>query len=897
MSDFEERDEGLPDDLAELGEEEVLEQLQELHRQLAERQKDEDEPKRDATLAPPKKLIICATRRPVRLEKPFGEAAFRYEASRSGLTSAVKALQADGVECRWVAWPGCAVDKTSQEGVRQRLEDEYNCRPVFLERDLVVSFYERFCHGVLWPLFHSLHADVTGRTDLYEAYVQANQRYLDAVALEYQEGDVVLVHDYELMLLPAMIRARFPDAPVGFFCHCPFPSSEFYRMLPARESLLRGALGADLVSFNHFDYVRHFLNACMRVLGLESAPSRLEYLGRLVSVSICPAGIDPKRFLEDHDDLAERVKRLTAHGQRVILSLDALDASKGIPQRLLALEALLDRRPEWCGKAVLVLAARDRGRRVDAPLRRAVDALVGHVNGRFGRADYVPVHYIKRRLGDDEVKALYVAADVALIASVREGINLWAMEYVACQEINESPPGVLVYSEFAGCASSFSGGALIVNPYDAEGVADALHNALSMKVTERRLRHHALERYVNTYTASLWGRRLVRELRLARERTSTHDTLLPLDVAQLRSFYERSRRRLLVLEYDGALAPHASLPRLAQPSPPLVSALRALCADTRNTVYVFSGRRRDDLDEWLGRAELPRLGLVAEGGYWVRRAPPPLLTVASGTSLATSLDEVEVSPEKLNEEDPGDWAPPERAVDLTWRDEVTPILESFTRRTPGSALEATSSRLCWYFRDADPDFGESQAKNLQLHLEVVVEHRPVRVVMSSEKKSIVVQPARVSPGRALRGCIPDIDAYDLILAVGDERYTEEDVFELFEGSPHSFSVTVGRRLSRAAFFLDEEEVLPTLQTLAAVSTDPLGTPTSLPRVNSGSMDLGAARMPESPLPLAASFRPIEQSQFPSFEEVFTVEGPDAASAAAAALVQNHTLNLQFLVTD
>jgi len=256
FSDFELRTHGLIST-------QVLEQLQDLHRQLAERQKDEEVT--PSLLEPPKKLIICATRRPVRLEKPFGEASFQYEESKSGLTSAVNALQNDGVECRWVAWPGCAVEKTSQEGVRQRLEDDFNCRPVFLERDLVEAFYARFCHGVLWPLFHSLPTDVTGRTDLYEAYVQANQKYLEAVALEYQEGDVVLVHDYELMLLPAMIRGRFPDAPVGFFCHCPFPSSEYYRMLPSREALLRGALGADLISFNHFDYVRHFLNACMRV--------------------------------------------------------------------------------------------------------------------------------------------------------------------------------------------------------------------------------------------------------------------------------------------------------------------------------------------------------------------------------------------------------------------------------------------------------------------------------------------------------------------------------------------------------------------------------------------------------------------------------------------------------
>ena len=230
--------------------------------------------------------------------------------------------------------------------------------------------------------------------------------------------------------------------------------------------------------FFDFEVVRSGPRCSAQVLGLESAPSRLEYLGRLVSVSICPAGIDPRRFVVN-DSIRDKVKTLKVTGTRVVLSLDALDASKGIPQRLLALEALLDRKPEWRGRAVLVLCCRDRGRRVDAPLRRAVDALVGHVNGRFGRADYVPVHYVKRRLGEDEVKALYVAADVALIASVREGVNLWAMEYVACQAArqDDSPPGVLVYSEFAGCASSFSGGALIVNPYDAEGLISASRGA------------------------------------------------------------------------------------------------------------------------------------------------------------------------------------------------------------------------------------------------------------------------------------------------------------------------------------------------------------------------------------------------------------------------------------
>ena len=258
------------------------------------------------------------------------------------------------------------------------------------------------------------------------------------------------------------------------------------------------------MSFNHFDYVRHFLNACMRVLGLESLPSRLEYNGRLVTVSICPAGIAPEAFeVNTASELsvavrgrADQMRAGPFRHRKVLLSLDALDMSKGIPQRLLALEALLEFRPEWRGRAILVLAARDRGRVVDAQLRKAVDGLVGHVNGRFGRADYCPVHYLKHTLTRVEKLALYSLADVALVASVREGINLSAMEFVAVQNAfaeceRRYDPGVLVYSEFAGCATSFEDGALVVNPHDTDGVAQSLHAALTMTSTTKQVRRGA----------------------------------------------------------------------------------------------------------------------------------------------------------------------------------------------------------------------------------------------------------------------------------------------------------------------------------------------------------------------------------------------------------------------
>ncbi|KAJ1452497.1 glycosyltransferase family 20-domain-containing protein [Pelagophyceae sp. CCMP2097] len=881
----------------------VLEQLQHLHDELASKRAEQRTVEKELsesaetassarTIVPPNKLIVVACNKPVRLEKPHGVDYYEYSESRGSLKAAIDSLEKAGNAVRWVSWPGTFVEKTSQEGVRTRLNEEFNCRPVFLNRELEESFYVRFCKGVLWPLFHCIpsmstlstaappspsdeqrHDGQKGElvgaraTDQYDAYVSVNQLFLEAIAEEYVDGDLVVVYDYELMLLPAMLRKRFPDVVCGYFLQCPFPSSEFYRMLPAREALLQGTLGADLVSLNHFDYARHYLNACMRVLGLESSPSRLEYNGRVVTVSISPAGINPDEFdncgveqRAEIDAIAGRMRSgVFKRPRKIIVSLDQLDMCKGIPQKIMAMEALLESHPEWRGHATLVLAARDRGRPYNAQLRKAVDGLVGKVNGRFGRADYCPVHYVKHTLARAEVNALYSIADVVLVASVREGINLSAMEFVACQAAasavkgefsdkdgkDPQTVGVLVYSEFAGCATSFGEGALVVNPYDTDAVAAALHQALTMSRTTKQVRHHKLARYVNTYTAELWAQRLVRELRLARDKAKEYTYLLPLDVAQLRSFYERSRRRLLIFDYDGALSPQAStLPQLAQPSGALTACLRALCADEANTVYILSGRKRTDLRGWLGGEA--RLGLVAEYGYWLKYArgdasactqdrDQAAAQVASAATRSPGNDAAENEPAvslvrtpSCAFSDMSDVSEPvgerqyfeparERVfssgVDLSWHEEVFPMLESFTRFTPGSFLEANQSCLAWHYSEADPEFGASQAKDLQLHLDVILANRPVRVV--TLPKCIVLHSSRISKGRALRAAVDGLEAYDLILAIGDD----DDVFELLGNSTHAFLCTVGRKLTRAPYSLDEDDVLPMLQTLAAVSAE------------------------------------------------------------------------------
>ncbi|CAM9812881.1 unnamed protein product [Discosporangium mesarthrocarpum] len=902
-----------PDDMSSVAEEtdmehQLLGQLQDLHQRLADVRKEarEKHPSGTKIVEEHNKLIICAVRKPLKLSKSPDGDGWVYEQSMGGFKSAIDSLMGSN-KVRWVSWLGGNVDAGSHAGVRKKLETEYNCTPVFLTQEVEELYYHQFSQGVLWPLFHCIPTNLNeglldNFTGQYEAYAHANKLFLEAVASMYEEGDLVLVHDYDLMLLPALLRKRFPDVTCGFFLHCPFPSTELYRMLPVRRILLEGILGADLVSFNHFDYVRHFLNSCTRILGLESYPSRIEYNGRLISVSICPMGINPEAF-EITPDIMSYMDQLrqgySFEDRKVLVSIDRLDLCKGIPLKLLAIESLLEKYQDLRGKVVMFVIIRDDGRRGDRrDLRKAVDGLVGHVNGKYGKTDYCPVHYIKKKLSHREMVALWALADVALVTSLREGVNLGAMEFIACQQ--EARQGVLVYSEFAGCATSFKG-AMLVNPYDPDKVAETIYTALTMPVMTKKIRHHTLSRYVNHYTSDLWALRIVSSLLMASQKAREYNRLQRLDTGYLQSFYGRSRRRLLVFDYDGTLVAHHALAQLAAPPPNLLQVLEALCEDPANVVYIISGRRKSELEEWLGG--VPRLGLIAEHGFWVKPAaahravrersntgwdeaqavgpPDPFRdwdaaesalkgSVPKGqeeTGLLevmqeyTAVDDkgsaLESSPDPPNSFGPrrplpiavleaassressprrggqagldgkreleweSEWIRRSHNADLRWRGEVRAILQSFTDRTPGSFLELKDSGLTWHFQDTDPDFGQTQAKNLQLHFEQMLQDEQVRVVMAPIKKYIVIQPSRINKGKALSTLLhADKHGFDLILGVGDER-TDEDMFDVLQGS-QCFTCTVGPKISKAQYYLeDADSVVGMLQGLAHVSQQKL----------------------------------------------------------------------------
>lgn len=390
--------------------------------------------------------------------------------------------------------------------------------PVHLPNDIADSFYNDFSNSILWPLFHYHPAEVQFDDVSWRSYQEANRIFAETTASMVNDGDLVWVQDYHLMLVPAMLREQIAgkkhNVKIGFFLHTPFPSSEIYRILPVRREILVGVLHCDLIGFHTYDYARHFLSSCARVLGLTTLPNGLEFQGKMVSVGTFPIGIDPDKFEEamKNATVIGRIKELKTKfkGLKVIIGVDRLDYIKGVPQKLHAFELFLTRHPQWVGKVVLCQLAVPSRQDVEEyqNLRTAVNELVGRINGKFGTIDFTPIHFMHRSVPFEELVPLYAVSDVCFITSTRDGMNLVCFEYICTQEQRK---GILILSEFTGAAQSLNG-SIIVNPWNTEEVADALYDAVTMPDELRAAKYEQLISIVKKYNSSYWGSSFVNEL-------------------------------------------------------------------------------------------------------------------------------------------------------------------------------------------------------------------------------------------------------------------------------------------------------------------------------------------------------------------------------------------------
>jgi trehalose 6-phosphate synthase/phosphatase len=710
------------------------------------------------------RVLIVANRLPVTVRVTDGG----VEAQRSpgGLATGLLRPheQSDGL---WIGWSG-APESLSAENQAQ-LDTELAAMrlvPVPLSDDQVTRFYEGFSNGVLWPLFHYLLEQIPLRVSDWDGYVEANEAFADVVAAHYRPGDLIWVHDYQLLLLPGLLRERLPGARIGFFLHIPFPSEELFRTLPSRDRLLEGMLGADLVGFHTPAYLRHFATSLTDILGHSVEIDRVQLPTREVRLGVFPMGIDAAKFTAIASDPAVDGEARAIRGDgsvRILVGVDRLDYTKGIPRRLLAYERMLQTHPELRERVRLVQVAVPSRTGVGAyqDFRALVDGLVGRINGAFGTPRWVPVHYIFRGLSESDLVALYRAADVMLVTPLRDGMNLVAKEFLASRTDGD---GVLVLSEFAGAAWELPE-ALQVNPYDVDGAAEVYYRALGLSADERRGRMAPLRARVQAFDVHRWAASFLEQLAeipAVEPRSGPTAGLTAVRRAVGKRLSE-TEALLLLLDYDGTLVPFTSTPELARPDGEVMRLIRALASRPDTEVHIVSGRSQDALEEWFG--DLP-IWLHAEHGF-VSRDPETRAWVAAAEFGGS------------------------------WREPVLAMLREITQRTPGSLVEVKAAALAWHYRMADPETGARRANELRLHLNQLLSNQPVEILPGN--RVIEIRPYGVHKGRIVPPLSPERQAATAIIAMGDDR-TDEDLFAALPAD--AITVRVGPGTTRARFRLE-----------------------------------------------------------------------------------------------
>lgn len=716
------------------------------------------------------RLIVASARLPCAMKAT--EKGWQAQASAGGLVTGLRPL-GEKRQFDWVGWPGSVIDPEEELSVVEVLKAEskgkgFDLHPVFLSEEDVSGFYEGFSNSVLWPLFHGFVNRSAYSTLDYEAYVRVNQRFADAIAARVTADDYVWIHDYQLCLVPDLLRERGVTCPIGFFLHVPFPSSETYRTLPVREELLKGLLGADFLGFHAYEYVSHFRKTCLRVLGLDSGTDVLKTASRRVHLGVAPIGIDPQEIRDmaaGKEATAELETLRAAYGdKRIVIGVDRLDYTKGIPEKLLAFETLLRTHPEWRGQVILIQVAAPSRTGIDEyqSLKRQVDELVGRINGEYGAPGYTPIVYVNQHVSRERLVGMYKAADIALVTPVRDGMNLVALEYIAARG---ERGGSLILSEFAGAANLLPG-ARLVNPYNIDDIAMALGNALAEPLQEP---YHMLE-FVENNTAQRWAEQVLEKLRESRSEVKRDPSRLKMMVDGPTRPLVVAREPLFLLDYDGTLRGYESSPHLAHPTPRILGVLSELSSVAR--VYVVSGRDAHTLERWLGN--LP-IGLVSEHGLAIR-------------PLGASEWERDIPPGLL---------PPARVVEL---------FREFVRRTPGSHIETKETSIAWHYRTADAELGAFQSKELIHELAEYLTPEPYDVLIGN--KVIEVRHSMCSKGKAVERVLsihPDVDA---VFSAGDDTTDEDMLTAVASLSPGPTVLTwVGAKNAAAQFWCDSSRVL------------------------------------------------------------------------------------------
>lgn len=706
------------------------------------------------------KIIFISNRLPVTVSKNKG--ILGYQKSIGGLATGLKSFheQSDSLWIGWTGIPDEDINENEKECIQKELKDNYKCLPVFLSDNEIEQYYYGFCNNTIWPLFHYFTNKTEYELGTWEAYQKVNQKFFEAVEPVIADDDIIWIHDYQLMLLPQMIKEKYPNTQVGFFLHIPFPSYEIFRLMIWREEILHGLLGADLIGFHTYDYVRHFLSSVSRLFGLEHNLNKISFEDRYIQVDAFPMGIDYDRFSKDYDDKDFQKEENeivdSLNGTKMILSIDRLDYTKGIPERIRAFNQFLSKYPEYLEKVRLYLIVAPSRVKIDSydELRKEITVLVSEINGKYGTVNWMPIWFFFQSFSQESLIAYYRHSDVLLVTPLRDGMNLVAKEYIAARTDYE---GMVVISETAGAVSEL-GEAVIVNANDHNAIAAGIKTALEMPHDEKIARNKIMHKRLKRYNVEFWASDFINALnRTTLDLVDNTQINIDKNSSIIQNEYKNANKRILLLDYDGTLVGFKSLPELAKPDEALKKLLIELVKDPKNMVVIVSGRDKHTLGEWFGDLDLH---LIAAHGLWLRHPNQEW-------TMTVSLDN-------------------------DWKDSVRHILELYTDRMPGSLIEEKDFSLAWHYRQCDPDIVTVKLGELKGALRSMTQSMSLGI--QEGNKVLEVKDSKVNKGYGVSLILQDQN-FDFILAVGDD-ITDEDLFSSLQEDAFTVKIGAGNTLAR-----------------------------------------------------------------------------------------------------
>ncbi len=711
------------------------------------------------------RFLIVSNRLPVSIQ--IDDDKINLNPSVGGLATGLRPIH-EKYDSRWIGWPGINPEDYSTE-IQSKINGELkksNYIPVNIDTAVFDDYYYGFSNKTIWPLFHYFMQFTEYNEDHWQAYKKVNEQFADVISEHIREDDILWIHDYQLLLLPQMIREKFPKLTIGFFLHIPFPSYEVFRLLPWRKEIIEGLLGADLIGFHTYDYQRHFNSCVRRLLGHETSFNQIKLYKRNVVSDNFPLGIDFEWFQEKATANLSKLKKdktgiqnqidkyfLMVPERKLIVSIDRLDYTKGIPNRLEAFEYFLDTYPEYIGKVTLVMVATPTRDSVDSyqQLKKEVDELVGKINGKHATINWTPIWYFYRSLPIESVIELYGASEVALITPVRDGMNLVAKEYVASKTDQK---GVLILSEMAGAAKEMNE-ALIINPNDKREIADAIRTALEMPEDEQIQRNKALQDRLKRYDVNKWANNFVDSLlEASKNRKISYGIDLTEEIEHtIISTYKSSKKALFLLDYDGTLTGFKDDPQKAMPDKQLYDLLDKLSGKENTEVVIISGRDRDTFDKWFHNKNFH---LIAEHGVWLKK-------------IAGKWDFL-------------------LQINNDWKSKIAPTLEYYVDRTPGSFIEEKNYSLVWHYRKTDTELGQMRAIELKDELSNLTANDDLEIMEGN--KVIEIKNRGVNKGQAAMQFMQG-NQYDFIVGIGDD-WTDEYLFGVIPTDGVSIKVGTGK---------------------------------------------------------------------------------------------------------